>query len=377
MSSTFVTRLKVGEILVDAKGVSRLVSRRVGIWPLVTFAGAGITAIVVAVAASPALRNVFLDFVDVLPGSRACHTAGAVFDLRYHVASLAAVFLALVIGILVGVGISGRGFIDDAERDPPERRDRRAPRGARGRGRRDRRPRAPPGGRAGVRRERLPGRRPGPARGQEDRGARGRLVRLDARRGDGGGRAGERRRRSCGSGRCGCRCRSRRSSRRCRRSEDFGGYVGEDELGNLGRDLGRELVAGGETPLWDALAPDLVEQRAFDELRGGRRRRRRPVGRAAAAGDGALPRRPLLGRRQPRQARRRRRAVARPAERDPRPSSATRSRPSTGSTRPSGGSRSCCCSAGANPRRLRRARHRRGRHPARRSSRCPSPTAGG
>ena len=28
------------------------------------------------------------------------------FDLRYHVASLAAVFLALVIGILVGVGIS-------------------------------------------------------------------------------------------------------------------------------------------------------------------------------------------------------------------------------------------------------------------------------
>jgi Copper transport outer membrane protein, MctB len=29
------------------------------------------------------------------------------FDLRYHVASLAAVFIALVIGILVGVGISG------------------------------------------------------------------------------------------------------------------------------------------------------------------------------------------------------------------------------------------------------------------------------
>jgi Copper transport outer membrane protein, MctB len=29
------------------------------------------------------------------------------FDLRYHVASLAAVFLALVIGIIVGVGISG------------------------------------------------------------------------------------------------------------------------------------------------------------------------------------------------------------------------------------------------------------------------------
>ncbi len=39
------------------------------------------------------------------------------FDLRYHVASLAAVFLMLVVGILIGVGISGRGFVDDAERD--------------------------------------------------------------------------------------------------------------------------------------------------------------------------------------------------------------------------------------------------------------------
>src|SRR5581483_3099285 len=38
------------------------------------------------------------------------------FDLRYHVASLAAVFLALLIGILVGVGISGKGFVSDSER---------------------------------------------------------------------------------------------------------------------------------------------------------------------------------------------------------------------------------------------------------------------
>ena len=34
------------------------------------------------------------------------------FDLRYHVASLAAVFLSLIIGILVGVGISDRGLVD-------------------------------------------------------------------------------------------------------------------------------------------------------------------------------------------------------------------------------------------------------------------------
>ena len=58
MASTFVTRLKVGESLVDAKGVSRLVSRRVGIWPIAVFALTGMAAIVVAVLASPALRNV-------------------------------------------------------------------------------------------------------------------------------------------------------------------------------------------------------------------------------------------------------------------------------------------------------------------------------
>lgn len=39
------------------------------------------------------------------------------FDLRYHVASLAAVFVALVLGIFVGVGLSGKGFVSDAERE--------------------------------------------------------------------------------------------------------------------------------------------------------------------------------------------------------------------------------------------------------------------
>ena len=57
MSSTFVTRLKVGEILIDAKGVSRLVSRQVGLWPLVLFAAAGLGAVVVAIIASPGLRH--------------------------------------------------------------------------------------------------------------------------------------------------------------------------------------------------------------------------------------------------------------------------------------------------------------------------------
>jgi uncharacterized membrane-anchored protein len=57
MSSTFITRLKVGEILIDAKGVSRLASRKVGIWPLVFVTLAGLGAIAVAIAFSPALRD--------------------------------------------------------------------------------------------------------------------------------------------------------------------------------------------------------------------------------------------------------------------------------------------------------------------------------
>lgn len=39
------------------------------------------------------------------------------FDLRYHVASLAAVFLALTIGIVLGVGISDRAFPQGTERE--------------------------------------------------------------------------------------------------------------------------------------------------------------------------------------------------------------------------------------------------------------------
>ena len=66
MSSTFVTRLKVGEILIDAKGVSRLVSRRVGLMPLVTFTLTGLAAIVVAIVASPTLRRLISLLTDRL-----------------------------------------------------------------------------------------------------------------------------------------------------------------------------------------------------------------------------------------------------------------------------------------------------------------------
>jgi predicted Zn-dependent protease with MMP-like domain len=39
------------------------------------------------------------------------------------------------------------------------------------------------------------------------------------------------------------------------------GYRGDEHLADLGRDLGRELVEGGETPLWDAVEDELVQER--------------------------------------------------------------------------------------------------------------------
>ena len=62
MSSTFLTRLKVGDILVDARGVSRLFRSRAGVGPLLAFVTAGLAAIVAAVAVSSDLQR-FLSLV--------------------------------------------------------------------------------------------------------------------------------------------------------------------------------------------------------------------------------------------------------------------------------------------------------------------------
>jgi uncharacterized membrane-anchored protein len=58
MSSTFLTRLRIGEILVDAKGVSRLYHPRPGLTPLLVVIVAGLIAMVAVVALTPALRDV-------------------------------------------------------------------------------------------------------------------------------------------------------------------------------------------------------------------------------------------------------------------------------------------------------------------------------
>ena len=53
LASTFLTRLRVGPMLVDAKGVPQLYAGRVRPWHLVLVVLAGLIALAVAIAATP------------------------------------------------------------------------------------------------------------------------------------------------------------------------------------------------------------------------------------------------------------------------------------------------------------------------------------
>ena len=182
------------------------------------------------------------------------------FDLRYHVASLAAVFLMLVVGILIGVGISGRGFVDDSERrqltgriealqdevdaananaDDLERRQRAAE-------------------------DFVESAYPVLA----DRRLEGKNIAiLVLGPADASANAVERAIEEDADGHV-TRMRALDLPLRLEAVEsavsdrpELGGYVGDGQLGNLGRDLGRELAAGKETPLWDVLEKEIVEVR--------------------------------------------------------------------------------------------------------------------
>ncbi len=59
MASTFLVRLRIGEKLVDAKGVSRLYRPRPGLGPLLLILLAGIVAIVAVIWTTPALSDLF------------------------------------------------------------------------------------------------------------------------------------------------------------------------------------------------------------------------------------------------------------------------------------------------------------------------------
>jgi hypothetical protein len=181
------------------------------------------------------------------------------FDFRYHVASLAAVFLALVIGILVGIGLSGRGLLDEAERSALNQRisdlqdEKRALEIQTGEElaglelARD-------GYRALVD-NRLAEKRvavlfigpldPDVSEKVEQTvdDADGSVVRLLA----------------ITAPLPGAELRAALAGR-----PDLDDYTGETGMNDLGRALGTEFVNGGETPLWDTLAGALVAQRGAD-----------------------------------------------------------------------------------------------------------------
>jgi hypothetical protein len=183
-----------------------------------------------------------------------------VFDLRYHVASLAAVFLMLVVGILIGVGISGRGFVDDAERNNFEREIAGLQEEVEA---------------ANANAEDFERRQQAAEDFVESAYPALAANRLQGKRFailvlgpvDPSVSAIERAVEEDGDGRIG-RMRALVLPLRLESVEaalgkkpELGGYVGEEQLGNLGRDLGRELAAGDETPLWEALESELVEVR--------------------------------------------------------------------------------------------------------------------
>jgi hypothetical protein len=186
------------------------------------------------------------------------------FDLRYHVASLTAVFLALVIGILVGVGISDRGLLDTAKKSLLEQRVARL-------------------------QTQLDQASKSSAVSQREQRAAQLYInetypvlvrnRLRAKRiavvfvgsVDGGLRSTiERTLTDAGAQQTRLRALKmpvdvRSVEAKLAASAAADGYLGRGKLGDLGRALGEELVSGGDTPLWDALTDTLVEERVGGE----------------------------------------------------------------------------------------------------------------
>ncbi|MDQ3067945.1 MAG: copper transporter [Actinomycetota bacterium] len=186
------------------------------------------------------------------------------FDFRYFLASIAGMFLMLAVGILLGVGISGRGFVDDAERGQLEGKiaalteqvDAANAEADDLQRRQDAAADFVVGAYPVLAESRLDGKRVGvvvlgPVE-QDSLPFVERAIEDDA-----GGRVSRMRALLLP-----LRLESIESALTSR--PELGGYVGDEQLGNLGRDLGREFAAGGETPLWDALESEIVEERSGD-----------------------------------------------------------------------------------------------------------------
>jgi Copper transport outer membrane protein, MctB len=184
-----------------------------------------------------------------------------VFDFRYHVASLAAVFIALVIGILVGVGISGRGLVDKSERKILNRNIEQLQTDLDGAQFRLAQLERQQQATQTLANDAYPALTAGRLNGKSvavvvvgrDKGPTGAAVDQALRDADAPTASGRYRAlkvpidvaalRAALAGR-----------------KPLAAYAGRQKLDALGRALARELVRGGKTPLWDSLQSELVEE---------------------------------------------------------------------------------------------------------------------
>jgi copper transport outer membrane protein MctB len=182
------------------------------------------------------------------------------FDLRYHLASLTAVFVALVLGILIGIGLAATKTVRERDvenlkrdvaglqRDLEAANARAAQLDLLRQNTRTFIEEAYPA----LMHDRLTGKRfalvfagsiddrirRSVERTLEDGGAEG-LARVRALK---------------------LPLDPQVAKRVLAGGQPFEAYESDDDLGALGRDLAGELVDGGDTPLWDALSRQLVEE---------------------------------------------------------------------------------------------------------------------
>src|SRR5918999_2332791 len=182
------------------------------------------------------------------------------FDLRYHLASLTAVFVALVLGILIGIGLSRTDTVRESDLRNLEdevaglKADLEA---------------------ANARAVRLEQQQRGTASFIEDAYPALMHQRLEGKRfalvfaGSIDDRIRQSVERTLADGGAEELTRVRALelpldpqliSRVLGGGQPFESYEGDENLGALGQDLATELVEGGATPLWDSLSDDLVEE---------------------------------------------------------------------------------------------------------------------
>lgn len=182
------------------------------------------------------------------------------FDLRYHLASLTAVFVALVLGILIGIGLAATETV--RERDVQKLEDTVARLEGRLEAERTRAARLDllqkdttefiDDSYPALMHDRLAGKRFGLVfAGSIDERVKEHVERTLADAGADGLariRALE------------LPLERQLVARVLSGGQPFEAYEGDDDLGALGRDLAAEFVEGGDTPLWNSLSQQIVEE---------------------------------------------------------------------------------------------------------------------